>query len=205
MLACAIELDVRQNITMETTIPESFERLSLIGSASTVIQLGQAQLYPILLKSSESISWQSGDAMTEIGSFASGVARIATGCFGSETNDSKSDGDNSILITVNGGDQTGYRVIINSVSDSSSEVTLEMYYEGYNMPMPEGWRARRYCQKRVEQWADDYCPKRLEDARARIQSERVKARLCCMCGKPLSFFARLAGKRTHAACLHFRE
>ncbi len=159
---------------MKTNKPEAFSRLSLIGSASTIIQLGQAQLYPQLLRSTKNLSWQSGDALSGLGSFASAVASIATGYVENATSDVKSQNNNSILITVEGGDQTGYRVIINAVSDSSSEVIVEMYYEGYNMPMPDKWQAESYCRRRVDLLESQHCPKRrAAEEISRIKSERA--------------------------------
>lgn len=198
----------KKSITKEYNISNIVStRASKICIEKVEIDCGVQELRNWFLSNCENWNWTSGDSLSDIGAFASGMASSVLGSYSSKSK-SKVHGDNIVEIAVPGADLTIYFIEFKELKSNLTEVSIYFYYEDYNLPRPNESKCRAICRKLLEKIQDRGKKEKEEELKRQQKLETIVKRKaafeCVNCGKRLSFIERLLKRTTHKKCIDFR-
>jgi len=148
-----------------TSTEQIVDRLRQFASTKIIINHEHSTLKEKLLIRAKSDYWQSGDVMSEIGAFSSGIANAAYGVSsnGESRGNVQTTGDGNIPVTVPGVDVSVYILKIKDVTSVESEIEIDFYYRAYDMPPPDKEVAKKYCNNKLDKWVSCLKEEKIEE------------------------------------------
>lgn len=149
-----------------TSTEQIVDRLRQFASTKIIINHEHSTLKEKLLIRAKSVYWQSGDVMSEIGAFSSGIANAAYGVSsnGESRGNVQTTGDGNIAVTVPGVDVSVYILKIKDVTSVESEIEIDFYYRAYDMPPPDKEVVIKYCNNKLDKWVSYLKEEKIQEA-----------------------------------------
>jgi hypothetical protein len=148
-----------------TSSEQIVDRLRQFATTNININHEHSTLKEKLLLRAKRDYWKSGDVMSEIGTFSSGIANAAYGVSsnGESRGNVQTTDDGNIAVTVPGVDELVYILKIKEVTSVDSEIEINFYYLAYDMPPPDKEVAIEYCNNKLNKWVSYLKQKKIEE------------------------------------------